>query len=55
MNELRDMTGVPVWQRNYWEHIIRNEEQLERARGYIRENPLRWALDAENPAVGGRA
>ena len=38
-----------VWQRNYYEHIIRNETALNRIRQYIVENPARWAEDLENP------
>jgi len=38
-----------VWQRNYYEHIIRDEPELTRARRYIEENPLRWEFDQENP------
>jgi len=38
-----------LWQRNYYEHIIRSEESLNRLRRYIAENPLRWHLDRENP------
>jgi putative transposase len=37
------------WQRNYFEHIIRNEEDLFRIREYIQNNPLQWELDEENP------
>jgi putative transposase len=37
------------WQRNYYEHIIRNEEELHAIRRYIRNNPARWALDRDNP------
>ena len=37
------------WQRNYYEHIIRNEEDLNEIRGYIINNPLKWELDEENP------
>lgn len=40
-----------VWQRNYYEHVIRNEESLSRIRQYIHENPTRWAFDRENPAA----
>jgi hypothetical protein len=40
---------MPVWQRNYFEHIIRNEESLNRIRQYILENPARWEFDRENP------
>ncbi len=42
-----------LWQRNYYEHIIRNELSLNRIRQYITENPLRWHLDRENPARTG--
>jgi putative transposase len=37
------------WQRNYFEHIIRNDKDLFRIREYIQNNPLRWKLDEENP------
>jgi len=37
------------WQRNYYEHIIRNENELTRIREYIRNNPLQWQFDRENP------
>lgn len=40
------------WQDNYYEHIIRNDDEMERIRRYIAENPLRWELDRENPANG---
>jgi len=35
-----------LWQRNYWEHIVRNAQDLARLREYIRFNPETWALDA---------
>jgi hypothetical protein len=38
-----------LWQRNYYEHIIRNREAMERIRAYIQTNPQRWDLDHENP------
>jgi REP element-mobilizing transposase RayT len=38
-----------LWQRNYFEHIVRNEEDLFRIREYIQNNPLQWELDEENP------
>lgn len=41
--------GTLVWQRNYFEHIIRNDESLLRIRQYILENPARWEFDRENP------
>ena len=49
INEIRDTPGQPCWQRNYYEHIIRSEEELTRARTYIIMNPLSWHLDRENP------
>lgn len=38
-----------VWQRNYFERVIRNERELQEVREYIVNNPLKWALDRENP------
>ncbi len=49
INEWRGTPGARVWQRNYWEHIIRNEKALERIRRYILTNPARWQMDRENP------
>ena len=49
INEQRATPGMPVWQRNYYEHIIRNEASLARIRDYIVNNPMQWALDRENP------
>ncbi len=40
-----------LWQRNYYEHIARNENELNRIREYISTNPLRWESDPENPAA----
>jgi REP element-mobilizing transposase RayT len=46
----RDHTDVfTVWQRNYFDHVIRNADELERIREYIRTNPHRWIDDPENP------
>jgi putative transposase len=47
MNELRNTPGAPVWQRNYYERIIRNEAELNAVREYIANNPQRWAEDEE--------
>jgi len=38
-----------LWQRNYYEHIIRNDVELNRIREYIANNPAKWAEDEENP------
>lgn len=51
INTHRATPGAPVWQRNCYEHVIRNEDAAERIREYIVSNPLRWALDRENPAA----
>ncbi len=51
INCLRGMPGVRFWQRNYWEHIIRNENELDALRGYACTNPLRWADDQLHPAA----
>jgi REP element-mobilizing transposase RayT len=40
-----------LWQRNYYEHVVRNEEDLAQIREYIANNPLRWALDSDNPSA----
>ncbi|MGE5360980.1 MAG: transposase [Bacteroidales bacterium] len=38
-----------LWQRSYYEHVIRDDDSLDEIRRYIIENPLRWQLDPENP------
>jgi putative transposase len=53
INEIRGAPGLPVWQRNYYEHVIRNDEELHAIRQYITDNPLRWAEDRENPISVG--
>ncbi len=50
-NLQRQTPGSPVWQRNYYEHIIRDEISLCAIREYIRTNPEKWATDANNPDV----
>ena len=42
--------GAPVWQRNYFEHVVRAGEDLDEIRRYINDNPARWDFDRENPA-----
>jgi len=51
INESRRALGMPVWQRNYFEHVIRNEDSLHRIRQYILDNPTQWEFDRENPAA----
>ncbi|MHB1357926.1 MAG: transposase, partial [Anaerolineae bacterium] len=45
INSVRHTPGGTVWQRNYYEHVIRNEESLNYAREYIMNNPAQWASD----------
>jgi len=53
INELRGMPGVPVWQRNYYEHVVRDERALNAIRQYIADNPARWVWDRYNPEAAG--
>lgn len=43
-----------LWQRNYWEHIVRDEAELNRIREYIATNPVRWEMDRLHPGQGLR-
>jgi REP element-mobilizing transposase RayT len=52
INALRDTPGEPVWQRNYYEHVIRDEEDYVRICAYIEDNPRRWAEDEYHPDRG---
>jgi REP element-mobilizing transposase RayT len=49
INEIRKTPGAKLWQRNYYEHIIRSEKELNQIREYILNNPLKWELDDEHP------
>ena len=49
VNEIRQSPGAPVWQRNYYEHIIRDESEYNRIREYIINNPANWHDDENNP------
>jgi putative transposase len=48
-DRLRDTPRSPLWQRNYYEHIVRDIDNLNRIRNYIRNTPLQWSSDNENP------
>ena len=50
INRMRGTPGAPVWQRNYWERIIRDEDEMNAIRQYIIENPARWHHDRSHPA-----
>ena len=45
INRARTTPGAALWQRNYYEHVIRNEASLSEIREYIANNPLKWELD----------
>ena len=45
INQIRQTPGIPVWQRNYYEHIIRDTDDLSRIRHYIANNPKNWNND----------
>jgi hypothetical protein len=49
INEIRGTPRLPIWQRNYYERVIRNDEELNHTRQYIIGNPAHWEEDRENP------
>ena len=49
INLLRDTEGLIVWQRDFYEHIIRNERELQNKTDYIESNPMMWDEDENNP------
>ncbi len=49
INEQQRSPGRSIWQRGYYDHIIRDEEGIEKITEYIRCNPIRWAEDRNNP------
>lgn len=50
INKLRRLIGASVWQKSFYDRIIRNEFELVRIREYILYNPVKWAEDRDNPA-----
>ncbi len=50
INEFRQTPGQKVWQRGFYDRIIRNDDELNRIREYIIYNPLKWQEDKDNPA-----
>jgi len=54
VNQIRNTPGVTVWQRNYHDHIVHDDEHLNKIREYVFQNPLKWDLDDENPNKQGR-
>jgi putative transposase len=51
INALRGSSGQPLWQRNYYDHVIRDDRSLNHIRQYIADNPAQWQFDLENPAA----
>jgi putative transposase len=49
INQQRGTVGGRVWQQGYYEHVIRDQQELDKFRRYILENPLKWDLDRESP------
>jgi len=49
INEIRATPGAPIWQRNFYEHVIRNEDNLNEIRQYIENNPTKWLEDENHP------
>jgi len=49
INEIKNTKGNPVWQRNYYEHIIRNQQSYDEIYAYILSNPQTWDRDRNNP------
>ncbi len=52
INSLRNTLGATVWQRNYYERILRNDNELAVRRQYIQNNPFNWDDDEYNPFKG---
>ena len=49
IKRIRGTTGTPFWQRSFYDHIIRDERDLDNIRAYIYHNPLKWEHDQYNP------
>jgi REP element-mobilizing transposase RayT len=49
INEVRNTPGAPVWQRNYFEHVIRNDDDYNRVAEYVANNPQHWMEDSLHP------
>ena len=49
VNKLRGMIGVPVWQRSFYDRIVREPRELECIQKYIGSNPIKWAEDRNSP------
>ncbi|MFA5367512.1 MAG: transposase [Dehalococcoidia bacterium] len=54
INEMRNSCGTSIWQRNYYEHVIRNDKDLDDIRQYILDNPVCWSDDENHPGKMSR-
>lgn len=55
INQIHKTPGTRLWQRNYYEHVIRNENDLNEIRQYVLDNPVKWDMDEENPNRSGNS
>lgn len=53
INQIRNTPGAPVWQRNYYEHVIRDDADYNRIAEYVANNPQRWLEDSLHPLFVG--
>jgi hypothetical protein len=51
--KIPSLAGTPIWQRNFYEHIIRDERDMQAKWDYIEGNPILWNEDDENPHKTG--
>ena len=49
INQHHNTPGKRIWQRNYYDHVIRNDTDLQRLRQYVQDNPMKWTLDQLHP------
>ena len=49
INEIRQTQGSKIWQRSFWDRVIRNDDELSLIREYIQNNPVQWMLDRLHP------
>ena len=49
INQHHNTPGTRIWQRNYYDHVIRDDTDLQRLRQYVQDNPMKWALDQLHP------
>jgi len=55
ISTLTEVSPGTIWQRGYYERVIRDGDELTRVREYIRDNPAKWNEDPDNPAASADA